>query len=81
MNHFVRELVKEKIQPAVIQSLSEYKMTGFQFGRLVLGRIVSGKKLIAIVCFCYHAKMSLYFFSLLKYMESRFTKKTHREMR
>ncbi|XP_057327423.1 extended synaptotagmin-3 isoform X2 [Microplitis mediator] len=39
MNHFVRDLVKEKIQPAVIQSLSEYKMTGFQFGRLVLGRI------------------------------------------
>lgn len=41
MNHLVRDIVKEKIQPAIVQSLSEYKMTGFQFGRLVLGRIVS----------------------------------------
>ncbi|XP_044595358.1 extended synaptotagmin-2 isoform X1 [Cotesia glomerata] len=39
MNHLVRDIVKEKIQPAIVQSLSEYKMTGFQFGRLVLGRI------------------------------------------
>ncbi|XP_034947914.1 extended synaptotagmin-3 isoform X2 [Chelonus insularis] len=39
MNHFVRNLVKDTIQPAIAQALSEYKMPTFQFGRLVLGRI------------------------------------------
>ncbi|XP_051167181.1 extended synaptotagmin-1 isoform X3 [Leptopilina boulardi] len=39
INHFVRDLFKSTIQPAIIQSLSEYKMKGFQFERLVLGRI------------------------------------------
>ncbi|XP_063973441.1 extended synaptotagmin-2 isoform X2 [Diachasmimorpha longicaudata] len=39
MNHFVRNLVMESIKPAIVQALSEYKMPGFQFERLVLGRI------------------------------------------
>ncbi|XP_043475067.1 extended synaptotagmin-1 isoform X2 [Leptopilina heterotoma] len=39
INHFVRDLFKSTIQPAIVQSLSEYKMKGFQFERLVLGRI------------------------------------------
>lgn len=48
INHFVRDLFKSTIQPAIIQSLSEYKMKGFQFERLVLGRIVSFFFLILI---------------------------------
>ncbi|KAF7989923.1 hypothetical protein HCN44_008597 [Aphidius gifuensis] len=39
MNHFSRQLVRETIQPSIVQSLAEYKITGFQFGRFVLGRI------------------------------------------
>ncbi|XP_015113681.1 extended synaptotagmin-1 isoform X2 [Diachasma alloeum] len=39
MNHFVRNLVRESIKPAIATALSEYKMPGFQFERLVLGRI------------------------------------------
>ncbi|XP_033227436.1 extended synaptotagmin-1 isoform X2 [Belonocnema kinseyi] len=39
VNHFVRDLFKQSIQPAIVQSLAEYKMKGFQFERLVLGRI------------------------------------------
>ncbi|XP_011304471.1 extended synaptotagmin-2 isoform X2 [Fopius arisanus] len=39
INHFVRNLVRESIKPAIVKALSEYKMPGFQFDRLVLGRI------------------------------------------
>ncbi|KAK0172236.1 hypothetical protein PV328_005581 [Microctonus aethiopoides] len=39
MNHFIRNLVRDSIQPSIVTALSEYKMPGFQFGRLVLGRI------------------------------------------
>ncbi|XP_012275469.1 extended synaptotagmin-1 [Orussus abietinus] len=39
MNHYVRTMCKQTIQPAIVERLSEYKMKGFQFERLVLGRI------------------------------------------
>ncbi|XP_043276643.1 extended synaptotagmin-2 isoform X2 [Venturia canescens] len=39
MNHFVRGIFKETIQPSIVQALSEYKLKGFKFERLVLGRI------------------------------------------
>ncbi|XP_015602160.1 extended synaptotagmin-2 isoform X2 [Cephus cinctus] len=39
MNEFVRGLVKQSIQPAIVERLADYKMKGFQFERLVLGRI------------------------------------------
>lgn len=41
MNQFVRELCKQTIQPAVAAQLTQYKLKGFSFDRLVLGRIVS----------------------------------------
>ena len=41
MNHFVRGIFKDVIQPSVVEALSEYKLKGFKFERLVLGRIVS----------------------------------------
>ncbi|XP_076165334.1 extended synaptotagmin-like protein 2 isoform X2 [Ptiloglossa arizonensis] len=39
INHFARELCKQSIEPAIIEKLIEYKIKGFQFERLVLGRI------------------------------------------
>ena len=39
INHFARELCKQSIEPAIVEKLAEYKMKGFQFERLVLGRI------------------------------------------
>jgi len=41
MNEFVRQLCKQSIEPSIVQTLTEYKIKGFQFDRLVLGRIVS----------------------------------------
>lgn len=41
MNHFVRQLCKQNIEPSIVEKLTEYKIKGFQFDRLVLGRIVS----------------------------------------
>lgn len=41
INHFARELCKQSIEPAIVEKLAEYKVKGFQFKRLVLGRIVS----------------------------------------
>ncbi|KAI8129208.1 Extended synaptotagmin-2 [Lucilia cuprina] len=38
-NHFARTLVKETIEPAVAESLSQYKMNGFRFDRIILGTI------------------------------------------
>ena len=39
INQFARELCKQTIEPAIIEKLAEYKVKGFQFERLVLGRI------------------------------------------
>ncbi|XP_072755083.1 extended synaptotagmin-2 isoform X1 [Anoplolepis gracilipes] len=39
MNHFVRQLCKQSIEPSIVEKLTEYKIKGFQFDRLVLGRI------------------------------------------
>ncbi|XP_076645887.1 extended synaptotagmin-like protein 2 isoform X2 [Halictus rubicundus] len=39
INHFARELCKQSIEPAIVEKLTEYKIKGFQFDRLVLGRI------------------------------------------
>lgn len=41
MNQFVRQLCKQNIEPSIVEKLTEYKIKGFQFNRLVLGRIVS----------------------------------------
>ncbi|XP_065356161.1 extended synaptotagmin-2 isoform X2 [Calliphora vicina] len=38
-NHFARTLVKETIEPAVAESLAQYKMNGFRFDRIILGTI------------------------------------------
>jgi len=40
MNQFVRQLCKQSIEPSIVEKLTEYKIKGFQFDRLVLGRIV-----------------------------------------
>ncbi|XP_017761218.1 PREDICTED: extended synaptotagmin-2 [Eufriesea mexicana] len=39
INQFVRELCKQSIEPAIVEKLAEFKVKGFQFERLVLGRI------------------------------------------
>ncbi|XP_033205710.1 extended synaptotagmin-like protein 2 isoform X2 [Bombus vancouverensis nearcticus] len=39
INQFARELCKQSIEPAIVEKLGEYKVKGFQFERLVLGRI------------------------------------------
>ncbi|XP_066603635.1 extended synaptotagmin-2 isoform X2 [Prorops nasuta] len=39
INHFIREVFKNTIEPSIVESLTQYKITGFRFGRLVLGRI------------------------------------------
>ncbi|CAG9107919.1 unnamed protein product [Plutella xylostella] len=39
VNHFVRALVKDSIEPAVAESLANYKLTGFKFERMILGTI------------------------------------------
>ncbi|XP_061389220.1 extended synaptotagmin-2, partial [Musca vetustissima] len=38
-NHYARTLVKETIEPAVAESLANYKMNGFRFDRIILGTI------------------------------------------
>lgn len=38
-NHFARALVKETVEPAVAEALSQYKMNGFRFDRIILGTI------------------------------------------
>ncbi|KAG5347734.1 ESYT2 protein, partial [Acromyrmex charruanus] len=39
MNQFVRQLCKQSIEPSIVEKLTEYKIKGFQFDRLILGRI------------------------------------------
>ncbi|XP_059218409.1 extended synaptotagmin-2 isoform X3 [Stomoxys calcitrans] len=38
-NHYARSLVKTTIEPAVAESLANYKMNGFRFDRIILGTI------------------------------------------
>lgn len=38
-NHYARALVKETIEPNVAEALSNYKMSGFRFDRIILGSI------------------------------------------
>ncbi|XP_063547334.1 extended synaptotagmin-2-A isoform X2 [Cydia strobilella] len=39
VNHYARNLLKDCIEPAVAESLANYKMTGFKFERSILGTI------------------------------------------
>ncbi|XP_012262341.2 extended synaptotagmin-3 isoform X2 [Athalia rosae] len=39
MNAFVKQICKQDIEPAISARLSDYKLNGFSFDRLVLGRI------------------------------------------
>ncbi|XP_059048982.1 extended synaptotagmin-1 isoform X2 [Achroia grisella] len=39
VNHFARTLLKESIEPAVAESLSNFKLNGFKFERMILGTI------------------------------------------
>ncbi|XP_063393693.1 extended synaptotagmin-2-A isoform X2 [Cydia fagiglandana] len=39
VNHYARNLLKDTIEPAVAESLANYKMTGFRFERSILGTI------------------------------------------
>lgn len=48
VNHYARTLLKETIEPAVAESLSNYKLNGFKFERMILGTIVSGE----FICWC-----------------------------
>lgn len=38
-NYFTQDLVKNVIEPKVAKALSEYKMSGFRFDRIILGTI------------------------------------------
>jgi len=38
-NYFAKDLVKDVIEPKVAEALSEYKMNGFKFDRIMLGTI------------------------------------------
>ncbi|CAH2237450.1 jg12785 [Pararge aegeria aegeria] len=39
VNHYARTLLKESIEPAVAESLANYKLNGFKFERMILGTI------------------------------------------
>lgn len=41
VNHYARSLLKDSIEPAVAESLSNFKLNGFKFERMILGTIVS----------------------------------------
>lgn len=40
VNHYAKALIKETIEPAIAESLAAYKMSGFQFQKMILGSIV-----------------------------------------
>ncbi|KAI8429978.1 hypothetical protein MSG28_000433 [Choristoneura fumiferana] len=39
VNHYARNLLKDSIEPAVAESLANFKMNGFKFERMILGTI------------------------------------------
>ncbi|CAH2015977.1 unnamed protein product [Acanthoscelides obtectus] len=39
VNHFVRQMVRDSIQPALRESLEKYKLSGFKFERIILGTV------------------------------------------
>ncbi|XP_050673440.1 extended synaptotagmin-1 isoform X9 [Leptidea sinapis] len=39
VNHYARTILKESIEPAVAESLANYKLQGFKFERMILGTI------------------------------------------
>ncbi|XP_049887465.1 extended synaptotagmin-2-A isoform X2 [Pectinophora gossypiella] len=39
VNHYARSLLKDAIEPAVAESLANYKLNGFKFERMILGTI------------------------------------------
>ncbi|CAH0691376.1 unnamed protein product [Chilo suppressalis] len=39
VNHYARSLLKDTIEPAVAESLANYKLNGFKFERMILGTI------------------------------------------
>ncbi|KAL4715269.1 hypothetical protein ACJJTC_007851 [Scirpophaga incertulas] len=40
VNHYARSLLKDSIEPAVAESLANYKLNGFKFERMILGTII-----------------------------------------
>lgn len=44
VNHYAKGLIKDVIEPAIAESLAAYKLSGFQFQKMILGSIVSIKK-------------------------------------
>ncbi|XP_063833782.1 extended synaptotagmin-2-A isoform X2 [Ostrinia nubilalis] len=39
VNHYARSLIKDSIEPAVAESLANFKLNGFKFERMILGTI------------------------------------------
>ncbi|XP_072935916.1 NAD(P) transhydrogenase, mitochondrial [Epargyreus clarus] len=39
VNHYAKNILKESIEPAVAESLANYKLSGFKFERMILGTI------------------------------------------
>ncbi|KAJ8965164.1 hypothetical protein NQ314_004307 [Rhamnusium bicolor] len=39
VNHYVREIVRDSIQPVLKESLEKYKLHGFKFERIILGTV------------------------------------------
>ncbi|KAI4465022.1 extended synaptotagmin-like protein 2 isoform c [Holotrichia oblita] len=42
VNHYAREMVRDKIQPALAKNLNKMKLTGFKFERIILGSVLHG---------------------------------------
>lgn len=40
VNHYAREMVRDKIQPTLAKNLNKMKLTGFKFDRIILGSVV-----------------------------------------
>lgn len=41
VNHYVRDLLRDAIQPKLKERLEKYKLNGFKFERIILGSVVS----------------------------------------
>ncbi|KAK9693219.1 C2 domain [Popillia japonica] len=39
VNHYAREMVRDKIQPTLAKNLNKMKLTGFKFDRIILGSV------------------------------------------
>lgn len=94
MNQFVRQLCKQSIEPSIVEKLTEYKIKGFQFDRLVLGRIVSLFQFFLKSCsislfyiflfynfYIFSKIYKMIFYSHQKFMGSKYMIKIPQEMR